>query len=300
MARAVRGEGDGDDLASLAGDDQGAVAALGAHVLDVRAGRLGDPQPVQGQQRDQGVLAGRAEAGSDEKRAELVAVQGGGVRLVVQPGPPDVGRRRVAEQLLLHRVPVEARDGGQPAGDGGPGAAEGFQLAGECLNVGAAGGEQGQAPGAAPAGELAQVQGVGLAGQAAVAGQEPGEGEPLGLCERGLDGSDCGGRGRGHGGTSETAETLETPLGRPRPQRRTINSTVNRDRDLHHVTIRKYRSAVGGASCHLIPPIISRWSRDSRVVIGRAELPVMVVEMLAVPAAVVWTPVTVCVGGIGE
>jgi hypothetical protein len=29
-------EGDGDDLAALAGDDKGPVAALGAHVLDVR------------------------------------------------------------------------------------------------------------------------------------------------------------------------------------------------------------------------------------------------------------------------
>ena len=32
----------------------------------------------------------------------------------------------------------------------------------------------------APAGELAQVQRVGLAGQAAVPGQEPGERDPLG------------------------------------------------------------------------------------------------------------------------
>jgi len=38
-AGGARGEGDGDDLAALAGDDQGAVAALGAHVLDVRASR---------------------------------------------------------------------------------------------------------------------------------------------------------------------------------------------------------------------------------------------------------------------
>ena len=38
-------------LAAFAGDGQGAVPALGAQVLDVRAGRLGHSQPVQGEQR---------------------------------------------------------------------------------------------------------------------------------------------------------------------------------------------------------------------------------------------------------
>ena len=38
-AGGARRERDGDDLAALAGDDQGAVAALEAQVLDVRAGR---------------------------------------------------------------------------------------------------------------------------------------------------------------------------------------------------------------------------------------------------------------------
>ena len=36
----ARGEGDGDDLAALAGDDQGTVASFQAQVLDVRAGGL--------------------------------------------------------------------------------------------------------------------------------------------------------------------------------------------------------------------------------------------------------------------
>ncbi len=48
-------------------------------------------------------------------------------------------------------------------------------------------GEQGQRMGAAPAGELAHVQRVRLAGQPAVPGQEPGEGGPFGLGEGGLD-----------------------------------------------------------------------------------------------------------------
>jgi len=84
------GERDGDDLAALAGDDQGPVAALESQVLDVGPDRLRYPQPVEGEQGDQGVLGGRAEPGGDQERAELAAVQVGGVRLVIQPRPADV------------------------------------------------------------------------------------------------------------------------------------------------------------------------------------------------------------------
>jgi hypothetical protein len=49
-AGGARGERDGDDLAALAGDDQGAVAAFQAQVLDVRASGLGHAQPVQREQ----------------------------------------------------------------------------------------------------------------------------------------------------------------------------------------------------------------------------------------------------------
>ena len=59
-------------------------------------------------------------------------------------------------------------------GDGGPGAAAGFQVAAEELDVGPAGAEQAQLVLLAPARELPQVQLIGLAGQAAVPGEEPG------------------------------------------------------------------------------------------------------------------------------
>ena len=55
-AGGARGERDGDDLAALAGDDQGPVPALEAQVLDVGAGGLGGPQAVEGEQGDQRVL----------------------------------------------------------------------------------------------------------------------------------------------------------------------------------------------------------------------------------------------------
>jgi len=64
---------------------------------------------------------------------------------------------------------------------------------------GAADGEQVQGAGAAPGGELAQVQRVRVAGQAAVPGQEPGEREPFGVGEDGLDRDE---RGRWGSGTS--------------------------------------------------------------------------------------------------
>ena len=44
-AGGARGERDGDDLAALAGDDQGPVPALEPEVLDVRVSGFGDPQP---------------------------------------------------------------------------------------------------------------------------------------------------------------------------------------------------------------------------------------------------------------
>ena len=61
-AGGARGERDGDDLAALAGDDQGAVAALQAQVLDIGARGLRDPQPVEGEQGDQRALGGRPES----------------------------------------------------------------------------------------------------------------------------------------------------------------------------------------------------------------------------------------------
>jgi hypothetical protein len=130
-----------------------------------------------------------------QQSAEFVAVQAGGVRLIVQPGTAYMGGRGVLQQLLLDGVPIEPGDRAQPAGDRGPGPAAGFQVPGEALDVRAAGLEQGQAMLAAPAGELAQVQLIRLAGQAGVAGQEPGQGEPLGGREHRQHGDEGDGRG---------------------------------------------------------------------------------------------------------
>jgi len=59
------------------------VSAFQAQVLDVCAGGLGNPQAIQGEQRDQRVLGRRPDSGGHQERAELVAVQRGGMGLVV-------------------------------------------------------------------------------------------------------------------------------------------------------------------------------------------------------------------------
>jgi hypothetical protein len=153
------------------------VATLQAQVLDISAGGLGDPQPVQREQRDQRMLGRRAEPCGHQQGAQLVAVQGGGMRLIIQPRPPDVGGRGMVQEFFLDRV--LPGDGGQPAGDGRAGAAPGLEFSGEAFDVGAADREQRQGAGPAPGGELTQVQCVGLSCQSAVSGQESREGEPV-------------------------------------------------------------------------------------------------------------------------
>src|SRR4029077_13958170 len=127
------------------------------------------------------------------------------------------------EEFLFDRVLAEPGDGAQPAGDRGAGPAPGLQVAGEGLDAGAADGEQGQRAGAAPGGDLAKVQGAGVAGQAAVSGQVPGEREPFGVGEGGLDRGECGGRGgSGHRAPPGRAETREAgPAAGPSDQAET-------------------------------------------------------------------------------
>jgi hypothetical protein len=64
----------------------------------------------------------------------------------------------VIQEFFFDCVLVEPGDGAQPPGDGRAGPALGLQLTSEGLDVGAADGEQGQGPGAAPRRELAQVK----------------------------------------------------------------------------------------------------------------------------------------------
>ena len=81
----------------------------------------------------------RAEPGGDQQRAELVAVQSDGMRLVVHPRPPYMSSRGMIQEFFLDGIPVEPSDRAQAAGDGGPGPSAGFQVPGEALDVGRGG-----------------------------------------------------------------------------------------------------------------------------------------------------------------
>ena len=79
-----------------------------------------------------------AQAGCDQQRAKLVTVQRGGMRFVVQAGPPDVRGRGMVKQFFFYGVLIEPSDSAQAARDSRPRPAAGFQVAGEAFDVGAA------------------------------------------------------------------------------------------------------------------------------------------------------------------
>ena len=157
---------DEDGLAAFAEHGEGAVAAFEAEVFDVGAECFGDAQAVEREQRDQGVVARVGESGDDEHRAELVAVEAGGVRFVVEAGAADVHGGRVLDEAFLFGVAVEAGDGAEPPGDRGAGFPGRFEVAGERFDVRPFRVEQGQVVLGAVAGVLAEIERVGLIGEA--------------------------------------------------------------------------------------------------------------------------------------
>jgi hypothetical protein len=126
-----------------------------------------------------------AQAGGDQQRAKLGAVQPDGMGLIIQARAADMRGPGMLQQLFLHRVPVEPGDRAQPPGDGRPGTAARFQIAGEAFDIRPARLEQAQVVLLAPGRVLAQIQRIRLPGQAGVTGQEPSQGEPFGLVNTG-------------------------------------------------------------------------------------------------------------------
>ena len=128
------GRGNGDDLAALADHDHGAMAALEPECFDVGADGLRDPQPVEGQQRDQRMVPGLREAGGHQQAAHLVAVEADGVGLVVDPGPAHVHGRGAPSGPPPRRSEKSVRwctvDARRWAGS-----AEFLEVAGEALDV---------------------------------------------------------------------------------------------------------------------------------------------------------------------
>lgn len=111
-----RRDGDPADLAALSGDAEGAVAAVVDQVVDVGVEGLGDPQPVEGEQVDQGRGPGGVRGCGVEDAAEPVTGQPDRGGLLRHLGPADVGDGGVGEHADLEAVAVELRQAGQPPG----------------------------------------------------------------------------------------------------------------------------------------------------------------------------------------
>ena len=131
------------------------MSAFGAQCFDVGTGRPGDPQPVEREQGDEGVLDGWPKPGGHKEGAEFVAVEAGDVRLVVEPRPADMDRWRVLEKLLLDGIAVEAGDGAEPASHGSASLPALLEVAAEALDVRAPRLEEAEIVLRAPPGELA-------------------------------------------------------------------------------------------------------------------------------------------------
>jgi hypothetical protein len=121
-------------------------------------------------------------------------------------------------------------------------------------------------PGAAPGGELPQVQGVCLSGQAAVAREESCEREPLGVSEHRLDGDEDSGRGRGGHGAPPKVGAETRKLGQLRDP---SNSPIPAQYGLEHrrpVTCRNRRLSMSATHAddpdrrfraHEDPPVVT-------------------------------------------
>jgi hypothetical protein len=160
------------------------MTALETKPFNVGTDLFRDPQPVQRQHGDQGVIAGPGETGGDKHRPDLVAIQPGGIRLIIQPRPANVHRWRVIQQAFFDGVVVQAGDRAQPPRDRCSCPAEVLEMTGERFDVVTTDREQGDPPVVAPPSELAKIQRVRLTGQPRVAAQESRQRSGLGVVEQ--------------------------------------------------------------------------------------------------------------------
>ena len=118
------------------------------------------------------MVAGAGETSGNEHRADFVAVESGGVGLVVEPRSTDVHRWGAVEESFFDGVAVQGGDRAQPARDCRSCPATALKVTGEAFDVVAGDLEQRQLTLLAPGCELAQVQRVRVAGETRVATQE--------------------------------------------------------------------------------------------------------------------------------
>jgi hypothetical protein len=88
------------------------------------------------------VVTRRTQAGLDEQRSQLVAIQAGGMGLEVDTRPPNMHGRRVLNQALLLGVSVEAHDRAETSRHRGARSSESLEVPAEALDVSSTNGEE--------------------------------------------------------------------------------------------------------------------------------------------------------------
>jgi hypothetical protein len=164
--RGAQRERDDDNLATLAHDGQRAVAALETERFNVGAAGFGGPQP------DERLIASTREPGGHQQGADFVAVEAGGMGLVVEARSPNMDGRGGCDEPFFFGVAVEARNRAQPPRDRRPRSTESLEMPAKRFDVGAARTEQANLVLGAPGDVLTQIERVRLADESAVAGQE--------------------------------------------------------------------------------------------------------------------------------
>ena len=107
----------------------------------------------------------------DQEGAEPAAVEPDRVGLVVDAGPPDVHRGGVIDETFGLGEAVEPRHRGEAPADRGPRLAGGLEHPGERVDVGPVDLQDRKVVGPAERDELAEIAGVGVTGQSAVAAE---------------------------------------------------------------------------------------------------------------------------------
>jgi hypothetical protein len=171
------------NFAALAQRRQGAVPRS-SPMASMSAPIASDTEPIEREERDEGVLGWCTKPRSDQKSTDLVAVEPDSIALVVETRAADVNCWRGGYKP---RVATEAGDRAQPPGDSCPGSASLLGRSGVELDVGTADRQEPETLPLAPGDELAQVERVGLPGEPAVAGEVPCQRKALGVSEDAVD-----------------------------------------------------------------------------------------------------------------
>ncbi len=156
---------------ALPDDAQDPVAALHAHVLDVGAAGLGDPQPVQPEEHGQGGVGVIEPLGGEQQPGQLAAIEAPPLRRLHRGAAHVLGRIRCDPPVDVGEA-VEPAGGGQPPVDSRRRQAPLLHRAPVQLQVGPASLQDRKIVVGGPLKQGPQVMTVGLQGPAAIAARK--------------------------------------------------------------------------------------------------------------------------------